>query len=44
MAFKLGMLVDLHGIYAHVCSDDLDLYAKSQWDGRKTSALNYIDK
>ena len=25
MAFKLGMAVDMHGLYAHVRFDDLDL-------------------
>ena len=42
MAFKLGMTILTHGIYAHF--DDLHLDAKSQWLGRgKKSTLNYLD-
>ena len=46
MAFTLGMTVDMymHGIYAHAHFGDLDLDAKSQWNGKgKKSALNDLD-
>ena len=46
MAFKIGMLVDLHmtsfTLNAHF--DDRDLDAMSQWLGRgNNSALNYLE-
>ena len=46
MAFKLDIVVDMHDIilYAQAHSDDLDLYAGSQWFSRgKYAALNYLD-
>ena len=45
MAFKLGMMVDCRCMaYAHAHSNDLDLYARSQWVRRgKKYALNYLD-
>ena len=44
MAFKLGMTVNLCMAYnTHVCFDDLDLDARSQWHGRrKKSVFNYM--
>ena len=48
MAFKLGMMVDLHMAYLyiffHAHFDDLELDSRSQWAGRgKKLALNYLD-
>ena len=48
MEFKLGMTIDLCMvyIYAHAGFDDLDLDARSQGfgSGKKSLALNYLDK
>ena len=44
MAFKLGMKVDMHGIYTDGHFDDIDIDTRSQWLDRGTnSALNYLD-
>ena len=41
ISFKLGLVVDLimDVIHAHTRSDDLDLDARSQWDGKASYAL-----
>ena len=47
IAFNLGMTVDLCMAYnyAHARFDDLDLDARSQWDGRgKISSFNNLGK